>query len=153
MYCVQNMHQTLLRLPDSDRQALKAFRSKGSHSARSVNRAHILCALDQNVPESEIQRVLGLGRTAIWRTRAAYLEKGFSYALEDAPRPGQPLTYGPKVAAELSALACTPAPAGAKRWTIKLLLEQAQHQEVLKGISRETIRRILKKTFSSPGEK
>jgi len=28
---------------------------------------------------------------------------------------GQPLAYGPKVAAELSALACTPAPAGAKR--------------------------------------
>ncbi len=146
------MRQTALTLPDSERQTLKAFRSKGSHSVRSVNRAHILCALDQNVPESEIQRVLGLGRT-IWRTRAAYLEKGLGYALEDAPRPGQPLTYGPKVAAELSALACTPAPAGAKRWTIKLLREQAQNHEVLQGISRETIRRMLKKTFSSPGAK
>jgi hypothetical protein len=147
------MRQTPLTLPDSDRQTLKIFRSKGSHSARSVNRAHILCALDQNVSESEIQRVLGLGRTAIWRTRSAYLEKGLSYALEDAPRPGQPLIYGPKVAAELSALACTPAPAGAKRWTIKLLREHAHNHEVLKGISRESIRRILKKTFSSPGEK
>ena len=147
------MRQTPLTLTDSDRQILKAFRSKGSHSARAVNRAHILCALDQKIPEAEIQRVLGLGRTAIWRTRAAYLEKGLSYALEDAPRPGQPLTYGPKVAAEISALACTSAPAGAKRWTIKLLFEQAQKHEVLKGISRETIRRILKKTFSSPGAK
>lgn len=147
------MRQTLLTLPDSDRQTLKAFRSKGSHSARSVNRAHVLCALDQNVPEAQIQLVLGLGRTAIWRTRAAYLEKGLSHALEDAPRPGQPLIYGPKVAAELSALACTPAPAGAKRWTIKLLLEQAQNQTVLKGISHETIRRILKKTTSSLGAK
>ena len=147
------MRQTPLTLLGSDRQTLKALRSKGFQSARSVNRAHILCALDQNVPEAQIQRVLGLGRTAIWRTRSAYLEKGLSYALEDAPRPGQPLTYGPKVAAELSALACTPAPAGAKRWTIKLLMEQAQDHEVLKGISRETIRRILKKTFSNPGEK
>ena len=147
------MRQTPLILSESDRQALKAIRSKGSHSARSVNRAHILCALDQKVPESEIQRVLGAGRTAIWRTRSAYVEKGLSYALQDAPRPGQPVTYGPKVAAEFSALACTPAPAGAKRWTIKLLLREAQNDEVLKGISRETIRRLLKKTFSNPGEK
>ena len=147
------MRQTPLTLPSSDGQTLKAFRFKGLHSVRSVNRAHILCALDQKVPEWQIQQVLGLGRTAIWRTRAAYLEKGLSYALEDAPRPGQPRTYGPKAAAELTALACTPAPAGAKRWTIKLLMEQAQNHEVLKGISRETIRRILKKTFSNPGEK
>ena len=147
------MRQTPLSLPDSERQTLKVFRSTGCHSARSVNRAHILCALDQKVPDSEIQRVLGLGRTAIWRTRAAYLEKGLSYALEDVPRPGQPLIYGPKVAAELSALACTTAPPGAKRWTIQLLLEQAQRQQVLKGISRETIRRILKKTCSNPGAK
>ena len=147
------MRQTPLILSESDRQALKAFRSKGAHSVRSVNRAHILCALDQKVPESEIQRVLGAGRTAIWRTRSAYLEKGLSYALHDAPRPGQPVTYGPKVAAEVSALACTSAPAGAKRWTIKLLLREVQNDEMLEGISRETIRRILKKTFSNPGEK
>ena len=147
------MRQTPLNLSDSDREALEALRSKGYHSARSVNRAHILRALDRKVPESEIQRVLGLGRTAIWRTRSAYLEKGLSYALEDAPRPGQPVTYGPKVAVELSALACTPAPSGAKRWTIKLLLQEAQNNEVLKGISRETIRRLLKKTSSNPGER
>src|SRR5688572_22762511 len=106
---MRHMRQTSLTLSESDRQALKAFRSKGSRSARSVNRAHILCALAQKVPEAEIQRVLGLGHTAIWRTRAAYLEKGLFYALADAPRPGQPVTYGPKEAAELSALACTPA--------------------------------------------
>lgn len=147
------MRQTPLNMSESDRQALKALRSKGVHSARSVNRAHILSALDRKIPEAEIQRVLGVGRTAIWRTRSAYREKGLSYALEDAPRPGQPLTYGPKVAAELTALACTSAPEGAKRWTIKLLLKEAQNNEVLKGISRETIRRILKKTFSSPGER
>lgn len=147
------MRQTQLRLGERDRQALKAVCSKGFHSARSVNRAHILDALDRKIPEAEIQRVLGVGRTAIWRTRSAYLEKGLDYALEDAPRPGQPVKYGPKVAAELSALACTPAPAGAKRWTIRLLLKEAQNHEVLQGISRETIRRVLKKTFSNPGAK
>lgn len=147
------VHQTSLDLTEPDREALKAFRSKGFHSARSVNRAHILAALDQKVPEAEIQRVLGIGRTAVWRTRSAYCEKGLAYALEDAPRPGQPVTYGPKVTTELTALACTPAPQGAKRWTIQLLVQEAQNHDVLRGISRETIRRVLKKTFSSPGAK
>jgi hypothetical protein len=143
--------QTPLTLSDSDRRVLRTVHSKGLHPARSVNRAHILDALDRKVPEAEIQRVLAVGRTAIWRTRSAYLEKGLDYALEDAPRPGQPVKYGPRIAAELSALACTTAPAGAKRWTIRLLFKEAQNHATLKAISRETIRRVLKKTFSSPG--
>ena len=147
------MRQTTLQLTDPDRLALKGFRSKGTHPARSVNRAHILSALDQAISEPEIMRVLGVGRTALWRTRAAYLEKGLTYALEDLPRPGQPLKYSAKPAAEVCALACTQPPAGAKRWTLKLLRQEGQSRPGLKGISRETIRRILKKTSSALGRK
>jgi len=47
---------------------LKWFSRKGScTTAREVNRAHILAALDREVPESQIMEVLGVGRTAIWR--------------------------------------------------------------------------------------
>ena len=147
------MRQTTLQLTDSDRRTITAFRSKGIHPARSVNRAHILSALDQGISEKEIMRVLAMGRTALWRTRAAYLEQGVVYALEDAPRPGQPLKYPAKPAAEVCALACTPPPAGAKRWTLKLLTQAAQSRPGLLGVSRETIRRILKKTFFDPGRK
>jgi transposase len=147
------MRQTTLQLTDPDRQTLTAFRSKGIHPARSVNRAHILSALDQGISEKEIMWVLGIGRTALWRTRAAYVEQGLLYALEDAPRPGQPLKYPAKPAAEVSALACTPPPAGAKRWTLKLLTQAAQSRPGLQGVSRETIRRILKKTFFALGRK
>jgi transposase len=147
------MRQTTFHLTDSDRPAITAFRSKGIHPVRSVNRAHILSALDQGIREKEIMRVLGMGRTALWRTRAAYLEQGLVYALKDAPRPGQPLKYPAKPAAEVCALACTPPPAGAKRWTLKLLTQAAQSRPGLQGASRETIRRILKKTFFAPGRK
>ena len=68
--------------------------------------------------------VLGVGRTAIWRTRAAYLEGGLEYALRDVPRPGKPRQYETEVEAEIAALACSAPPAGAKRWTL-VLLEQA----------------------------
>jgi hypothetical protein len=51
------------------------------------------------------------------------------------------------------ALACTHPPAGTQRWTIKLLAQEGQSRPDLKGISRETIRLMLKKTFSAPGRK
>lgn len=55
---------------------LDEFRSKGLHRAREFNRAHILAALDRKIPEPVIMQVLSVGRTAIWRTRAAYLKAG-----------------------------------------------------------------------------
>lgn len=145
------MRQTKIQLTEEDRATLKAFRSKGQHMAREFNRAHILSALDQNVPEKQIMSVLGIGRTAIWRTRAAFLEKGLDYALHDVDRPGQPIKYGTDQQAEVVALACSTPPKGAKRWTIDLLTEAARRRPKLKKISRESIRLFLKKTTANPG--
>jgi hypothetical protein len=63
------------------------------HPAREVNRAHLLMALDDGVAEATICQVLGLGRTAVWRTRAAYQQGGLEFALHDEARPGQPRKY------------------------------------------------------------
>ena len=145
------MRQTELRLSNKDRRALTQWRSQGVRQARSVNRAHILAALDEKVPEGTICRVLGVGRTAIWRTRAAYLEGGLEHALRDAPRPGAPRKYRTNVEAEITALSCSVPPAGAKRWTLVLLEEEARRRPGMGDISRETIRRLLKKTASSRG--
>lgn len=95
--------------------------------------------------------VLGVGRTVIWRTRAAYLEGGAEYAVRDVARPGKPRQYDTDVEAQISALACSAPPAGAQRWTIALLEHAAQAQAGVGPISRETVRRLLKKTASSRG--
>jgi len=145
------MRQTQIQLKEEDRVALKSFRTKGRHRAREFNRAHILSALDQNVPEKQIMSVLGIGRTAIWRTRAAYLKKGLDNALRDADRPGQPIKYGTDQQAEVVALACSAPPKGARRWTIDLLTQAARRRLALKKVSRESIRLFLKKTIVSPG--
>ena len=90
----------------------------------------------------------------VWRTRAAYLEGGAEYALHDVARPGKPRQYDTDVQAQVSALACSKPPAGAKRWTIALLEQAAQAQA---GIGPETVRRLLmalgqpQKTASSRG--
>jgi len=145
------MRQTELQLTDEERQLIESFRTRGLHHAREVNRAHILSALDREIPESQIMEVLGVGRTLIWRTRAAYLQGGLEYALHDEARPGKPRQYDTDVEAQITALACSTPPEGAKRWTLGLLEQAAQAQAGIGPISRETIRRLLKNTASNRG--
>ena len=145
------MRQTELHLTDEDRELIESYRAKGLHHAREVNRAHVLSALDRGIPESQIMSVLGVGRTVIWRTRAAYREGGMEYAVRDVARPGKPCQYGADVEAQISALACSAPPEGAKRWTLALLEQAAQARIEVGLISRETVRRLLKKTASSRG--
>ena len=145
------MRQTELVLTDEDRARIAEICSKGTWQVREVNRAHVLAALDRKASEASIMQVLGVGRKMIWRTRAAYIDGGLELALTDLPRPGKPRSYQTEVEAEVTALACSAPPAGAKRWTLLRLEEAARLRPQMKGISRETIRRLLKKTASSPG--
>jgi hypothetical protein len=145
------MRQTELSLNKRERRVVDEFRSKGLHMAREFNRAHILAALDSKLPERQIMEVLNVGRTAVWRTRAAYLQGGLDFALHDEARPGKPKQYEADVEAQVSALACSDPPLGAERWTVALLTEAARRHPKMKGISRETIRRMLKKTSSNRG--
>ena len=100
------MRQTELHLTAEDRELIESYRAKGLRHAREVNRAHILSALDRGIPETHIMAVLGVGRSVVWRTRAAYLEGGAEYALRDVARPGKPRQYDTDVEAQISALAC-----------------------------------------------
>lgn len=145
------MRQTELNLSGEDRSVIEAIRSKGLHQAREVNRAHVLSSLDQGIPEAQIMAVLGIGRTAVWRTRSAYLQGGVELAVFDVARSGRPRQYDTNAEAHVTALACSTPPEGRQRWTM-VELERAARQEPGMGtVSRETVRRMLKKTTSSPG--
>ena len=145
------MRQTELNLSEEDRSVIENIRSKGVHQTREVNRAHVLSCLDRGVPESQIMAVLGIGRTAVWRARAAYLQGGVELAVFDVERSGRPRQYDTNAEARVTALACSAPPPGRQRWTM-MELERAARQEPGMGtVSRETVRRMLKKTISSPG--
>jgi transposase len=145
------MRQTELHLSEEARSIIDGIRAKGLHQSREVNRAHILSSLDRGVPESQIMDVLGVGRTAVWRTRAAYLQGGVELALFDVERSGRPRQYDTDAEARVTALACSTPPAGRQRWTVVELERVARQELGLAGVSRETVRRMLKKTTSNPG--
>jgi len=139
------MFQTEFRLSNKDRPKVEAIRAKGLHHSREVNRAHILAALDRKVPQAQIMQVLGVSRSMVWHTRTAYSEGGLTRALFDTERPGRPREYQTDVEARITALAGSAPPEGCRRWTLLLLEQAARSEPGLHGISRETIRRLLKK--------
>jgi len=145
------MSRTPFRLSSKDRQVVEEVRSKGLRHAREVNRAHILAAMDRGTPQAVVMEVLGVDRTAIWRTRTAYLAGGVDAALYDMQRPGRPHLYDVNAEARVTALACSAPPEGVKRWTVIRLEKAARAEPGLERISRETIRRLLKKTGSNLG--
>jgi transposase len=107
----------------------------------------VLSCLDRGVPEAQIMAVLGVGRTAVWRARAAYLQGGVGLAVFDVARSGRPRQYGTDEEARVTALACTTPPEGRQRWTIVQLEQAARQEPGLSRVSRETVRRMLKKTI------
>ncbi|MCC6942662.1 MAG: IS630 family transposase [Novosphingobium sp.] len=112
------MRQTPLNLSEEDRLVIEEIRSKGLHQAREVNRAHVLSCLDRGIPEAQIIAVLGIGRTAVWRARAAYLQGGVELAVFDVERSGRPCRYDTNAEAQVTALACSAPPKGRQRWTM-----------------------------------
>ena len=145
------MRQTELNLTEEDRLTIQMIRSKGGHKAREVNRAHVLSCLDRKIPQSQIMAVLGVGRTAVWRARSAYLHGGVELAVFDVQRSGRPRRYDTNAEARVIALACSQPPKGHQHWTMIELERAARQESGMQSVSRETIRRILKKTTSNPG--
>ena len=53
----------------------------------------------------------------------------------------------------LVALACSPAPEGHERWTLRLLAGKVVELGLASSMSHEGVRQRLKKTLSSPGRR
>lgn len=55
--------------------------------------------------------------------------------------------------AHIIALSCSKPPEGFLRWSLRLLADRAVELKYIDSISRETVRRVLKKTNLSPDKK
>ena len=86
----------------------------------------------------------------VYQVCRRYVEQGLATALGEAPRSGGPRRFDGGQRAALTALACTPAPTGHSRWTLRLLADKAVELCLVEIISHETVRQVLKRTKYSP---
>jgi transposase len=124
---------------------------RGKQSARRITRARILLLADEGRTDEQIWIALQIGKCTVERTRQRFVEEGLEAALSERPRPGQPRKLNGKQEALLVALACSDAPKGRQTWTMQLLADRLVELKVVDSIADETVRRVLKKTTSSPG--
>lgn len=145
------MKNNTFKLKSKDRLTLQKLTKTGVRPSREFEHAYILLALDRGSKRKDIEEFYQVNRVTIWRVQTKYLESGLQAALKDEARPGQPMKYNEKEIAEIVALACSNAPEGYARWTLRLLTSTLKSKKGFESINRETIRLTLKKTNVSLG--
>jgi hypothetical protein len=149
--------QHVVRLTRQQRSECGAILRRGRSSALAQRRARILLAADvsQDGPrltDVEIAAAVQVQPRTVARVRTACCQQGFAVALRGRPRPRPvPPKLDAVAEARLIALACTTPPEGRARWSVRLLADQAVLVAGLPPISRELVRRTLKKTTCGPG--
>jgi hypothetical protein len=146
----------VVKLSMEERGVLEGVIRKGKSAAWKVQRAQALLKCDAGAHGpawSDAKIVEAFGGTTrsmeSWRKRA--VEEGPLSLLERKPPDSPRVT--PKIRGEqearLTQLACSAAPPGHARWTLRLLAERLVELEIVESVSRETVRRALKKRIEA----
>ena len=135
----------LVDLTQGEREQLLDISRRGKSSARKVKRSLILCKADEGLTDQQVAEAVMVGPSTVIRVRQRFVEGGLERALNDRPRPGKRRKLDGKQEAHLVAVACSAAPEGHTRWTLRLLADQVVKLEFTDSICRETVRQVLKK--------
>lgn len=138
-------------LPIEEVHQLQQLLNKGKHSVRSLKRAQVLLQLQQGQTPSAVAQLVGVSPAMVYNIRNRYLAEGLAVALSEKPRPGQPSKFDKAIQAHLTALACSKAPDGRSRWTLRLLADRLVELRLVDSISHQAVGEQLKKTYSSLG--
>jgi transposase len=143
-------------LTPEQRAAAQAVLARGTHAALTARHARILLEAEDRPgrrrrSDRHVAAACGVSARTVARVRAACATQGFAVALHGQPHPGAAPKLDAHQQTRLIALACTAAPPGHVRWSVRLLAERAVELEGLPPVSRELVRTTLKKTGSSRG--
>lgn len=118
-------------------------------------RCAVLLMADENAgtvaPQKEIAMRCGVSGATVGELIKQYDTRGLEYCLrrrihEKPPR--APIVTGEKEA-RIIALGCSQAPEGYSKWSVRLLQNKVIELGIMESVSRETIRRLLKKRNSN----
>ena len=145
----------VVRLTDEERERLLKLLSSGEAPARMLTRARVLLKADADGPDrwtdGRIVRALDTSAATVGRVRKRFCLQGLEAALErSVPDRVYERSFDGRAEARLIALACSEAPEGRERWTLRLLADKAVELGIVEGVSHETVRKTLKKTSCVP---
>lgn len=114
-------------------------------------RALLLCDMGPQGPAWTVEKTseaMGATPRTIEHLKKRFVEEGLAAALERKQRekPPREVLFDGAFEARLTALACSEAPEGRRRWTVRLLAEKAVELDLAPSVSHMTVQRILKKT-------
>ena len=140
-------------LTKEERSELEALTRRGkTHARRFIHaRALLLCDAGADGPAwnvADVATALGVTSWAIEHLKKRFVEDGLEAALERKPRekPPREVLFDGAFEARLIALACSDAPDGHRRWTVRPLADKAVELNFAESVSHMTVQRALKKT-------
>ncbi len=140
-------------LTKEERKDLEAITRRGkTHARRFIHaRALLLCDAGADGPAwnvADVATALGVTSRAIEHLKKRFVEDGFEAALDRKPRekPPREVIFDGAFEARLITLACSDAPEGRRRWTVRLLADKAVELRFAESVSHMTVQRVLKKT-------
>jgi transposase len=147
----------IVQLTPDQRATLEARTRTGTTTAAMQRHARILLKADTGLDgpaweDAVIAAAVEVSVPTVERIRRQFVTQGLDAALRRKPtiRPSQRKLDGVQQA-QLAAIACSPPPEGAERWTLALLADKLVELNVVDSIARDTVRVALKKTSSSRG--
>jgi transposase len=148
--------KVVVTLTAEQRQSLARLVRTGSHPAAMRRRAQILLKTDADGADAwtdeEIAEHLETTRMTVMRVRQQFAAEGLDATLHrKKPTGRQYRKLDGQQEAQLVAMACSPAPDGRAKWTMRLLADKLVEMEVVGSIDPATVWRTLKKTTSSRG--
>jgi len=136
-----------IQLSKEEQSSLKTFFRSGNSSNRQQTRARILDLLAKKTTPPEIARLLGCSTMTVYNVKRRFLREGFDAALSERERSGKPPVISGEERARITALACSSAPLGHARWTLRRLADKAVELGFVQTISHAWVKQILKKTL------
>jgi transposase len=139
-------------LTEHERKELEALTRRGkTHARKFVHaRALLLCDAGPAGPAwnvADVAAALGVTSRTIEHLKKRFVEEGIEAAIERKSRgkPPREVTFDGAFEARLIALACSDAPEGYRRWTVRLLADKAVELDLAPSVSHMTVQRVLKK--------
>src|SRR6266487_137974 len=139
------MKKQHLTLTDTDRTTLETLLAKGRLAAKTFKRATALLELDRGKTLTAVAATLDVDYNTVAAWRKSYAATGLA-CLEDAPRSGRPIVIDGTQRAKITALACSDAPEGHARWSLRLLAEKVVEAGLCDHVSHTFVGDVLKKT-------